>query len=303
MAARVGGPLGAAALIFVVWNAVILLFRLKPFVLPTPQASIAVIFSNWSTLGGLTLQTITETVYGFFIGAAIGFVLAVAMAQLRIVQRLVYPALITSQAVPIVAIAAPLVILFGFGMVPKLILVAEIVFFPVVVNVLDGLAHIEQEVINLTRVLHASSVRAFLLVRLPATLNPLFSGLKIGATYAVTGAVVGEWTASSTSGLGTYLLTANSQLLTTAVYGATLLLTGIGLASFVLVTVAQHLATPWQTRSTARHWSRTARALRKAPERTTEDSLGRSGGVRLPDEPQPGSHELAAYPAHKGARP
>ena len=106
-------------------------------------------------------------------------------------------------------------------------------------------------------------------------------GLKIGATYAVTGAVVGEWTASSTSGLGTYLLTANSQLLTTAVYGATLLLTGIGLASFVLVTVAEHLATPWQTRSTARHWSRTARALRKAPERTTEDSLGRSGDVRL----------------------
>lgn len=249
---RVGMSLLAVLLIFAVWWAVIGVFGLKPFVVPTPPAAIEAIASNWSTLAGLTLQTIKETVFGFVAGAVIGFVLAVGMSQLKIVQRLVYPVLITSQAVPIVAIAAPLVILLGFGMTPKLVIVAWIVFFPVVVNVLDGLAHVDSDMLNLARAMGGRPVRTFMVIRLPATLSPLFSGLKIGATYAVTGAVIGEWTASANSGLGTYLLEANSQLNAAAVYGATLLLTAIGIASFLVVMAVERWATPWRRRPTAR---------------------------------------------------
>jgi ABC-type nitrate/sulfonate/bicarbonate transport system permease component len=180
----------------------------------------------------LSGQTIAETFYGYVTGAVIGFVLAVIMAQIPIVHRLLYPALITSQAVPIVAIAAPLVIIFGFGLTPKIIIVAWIVFFPVVVNVLDGLASVDQDQVNLARLLGGTQLRTFMIVRLPACIGPLFSGLKIGASYAVTGAVIGEWTASSHVGLGTYLLTANSQMNTAGVYGAMLLLTAIGIGSF-----------------------------------------------------------------------
>jgi len=249
---RVATAIAALALIFGVWNLVIVVFGLKPYVLPTPQSAIAADVDHWSVLGGLTLQTVEETAYGFIIGAVVGFLLGVLMSASKTVQRLIYPALITSQAVPIVAMAAPLVILFGFGLLPKLVIVAWVVFFPVVVNVLDGLAHIDPDIINLSRVLGAKRVRGFLAIRLPATLSPLFSGLKIGATYAVTGAVIGEWTASAQQGLGTYLQTANASLDTQGVFGATILLTAIGVASFLLMVGGEVLATPWRRRSTAR---------------------------------------------------
>jgi ABC-type nitrate/sulfonate/bicarbonate transport system permease component len=242
----------AVGLIFGVWNLVIFAFDLKAYALPTPQSSVSAIYHRWSIFQPLTVQTIRETAYGFLIGAAIGFFLGVFMSASKTVQRLVYPALITSQAVPIVAIAAPLAILFGFGVLPKLVIVAWVVFFPVVVNVLDGLAHVDRDLVNLARVMGAKRARAFLAIQLPATLSPLFSGLKIGATYAVTGAVIGEWVASAQQGLGTYLLTANASLDTQGVMGATIMLTAIGVASFLLVMAVEVLATPWRTRSTAR---------------------------------------------------
>ena len=253
---RAGGRLGlaavAVALIFGLWNLVIVAFDLKPYALPTPQAAIAADVHHWSDLAPLTLQTVEETAYGFLIGAAIGFLLGILMSTSRTVQRLIYPTLITSQAVPIVAIAAPLAILFGFGMLPKLVIVAWVVFFPVVVNVLDGLAHIDPDLIRLSQAMGARRVRGYLVIHLPATLGPLFSGLKIGATYAVTGAVIGEWMASAQQGLGTYLQTANASLDTEGVFGATILLTAIGVVSFLVVVAAEVVAMPWRTRSTAR---------------------------------------------------
>lgn len=249
---NVGMAVLALALIFGIWNLVIVIGSLQSYVLPTPQASVSYVADNWSTLQPLALQTVKETVFGYFIGASVGFVLAIAMSTSRLVQRLVYPALIVSQAVPIVALGAPLVIVFGFGLLPKLIIVTWIVFFPVAVNVLDGLAHIDPDLINLSHVLDASRTREFIHIRLPATFSPLFSGLKIGATYAISGAVIGEWTASSNQGLGTFILSANSSLNAPAVFGATMLLTAIGVVSFLLVLVAEGFATPWRSRSTAR---------------------------------------------------
>lgn len=260
VAGRILLPLAGLAAIALVWNGVILVFGLKPFVLPTPQAALRAIGTNWSTLAPLTRQTVLETVYGFAMGAALGFVLAVAMSASRLVQRVVFPTLVTSQAVPIVAIAAPLVILFGFGMLPKLIIVAWIVFFPVAVNVLDGLAHVDKDLIRLSRAMGASRVREFVYIRLPATLSPLFTGLKIGATYAVTGAVIGEWTGTLTPGLGTHLLKVNASFKTDIVYGITFLLTAIGVISFLLVMVVEALATPWTRRPAARRPYRGAAA-------------------------------------------
>jgi len=268
---RLGLAAVAVALIFGVWNLVIVAFGLKSYALPTPQSAVAADVDHWHDLAPLTLQTVEETAYGFLIGAAIGFLLGVVMSTSRTVQRLIYPTLITSQAVPIVAIAAPLAILFGFGMLPKLVIVAWVVFFPVVVNVLDGLAHIDPDLINLSRAMGARRGRGFLVIRLPATLSPLFSGLKIGATYAVTGAVIGEWMASAQQGLGTYLQTANASLDTRGVFGATILLTLIGVVSFLLVVAVEAVATPWRSRSTARPRLRSRLALTAGGSRWTRN--------------------------------
>lgn len=246
----------AFALILAAWQGLVTLLRIPPYIIPSPGAAFAIMYENAPLMRELTEQTLLETACGYLLGAGIGFALAVLMAQAPLVRRLLYPALITSQAVPIVGIAAPLVIVFGFGLAPKLIIVAWIVFFPVVVNVLDGLARVDQDLINLARLLGGSRLRTFLLIRLPGCLGPLFSGLKIGASYAVTGAVIGEWTASSRVGLGTYLLTANAQMNTAGVYGAMLLMTLIGTGSFLLVLAIEHIATPWRHRATKPHWLR-----------------------------------------------
>jgi ABC-type nitrate/sulfonate/bicarbonate transport system permease component len=241
----------AMLLIIGLWQTVIVVLQVPHFVMPTPAATIELLFSDGPMIGKLMWQTCKETLGGYAIGAALGFILAVGMSKLPLTGRLLYPALVTSQAVPIVGIAAPLVIIFGFGMTPKLIIVAWIVFFPVVVNVMDGLAQVDPDQINLARLLGGTRVRTFLIVELPACLGPLFSGLKIGASYAVTGAVIGEWTASSRMGLGTYLLSANAQMNTVGVYAAMMLMTLIGVGSFVSLLVIEYFATPWRHRATS----------------------------------------------------
>ncbi|MGE8189008.1 ABC transporter permease [Pseudomonas sp. NPDC086278] len=246
----------AMALIAVTWQLVIWVSGIPQYVIPSPASAFSTLAENWPRLKILTAQTLYETVTGYVIGALVGFVLALIMGQSRFILRLVMPALIVSQAVPIVAIAAPLVIIFGFGLTPKLIIVAWIVFFPVVVNVLDGMASVDRDMINLARLMGGSRLRVFLIVRLPACVGPLFSGLKIGATYAVTGAVIGEWTASAGQGLGTYLITANAQMNTAGVYAAMLLLTAIGVGSFLIILGLETIATPWRSRSTAPKWLR-----------------------------------------------
>jgi ABC-type nitrate/sulfonate/bicarbonate transport system permease component len=249
-------PVAAVLGVFVIWGLVVRIFDVKPYLVPSPTEALRAIRDDWEVLRPLLGTTIKETAIGFVVGAVFGFVLAVVMSRWSVVQRVVYPVLVASQAIPVVAIAAPLVILLGFGLGPKVVIVAFIVFFPVVVNVLDGLASVDRDLLNLARVMDGRPLRVLWAIELPATLTPLFSALKLGATYAVTGAVLGEWTASLTPGLGNYLLIQNSRLNTPAVYAAVLLLTAIGVTAFLLVVAAEHLATPWRTRSTARRLRR-----------------------------------------------
>ena len=248
--------IGALLLILIAWQGVIVATGLPAYIIPPPGVAFSTLHENWPLYGKLLKQTLLETSVGYVLGASFGFLLALLMGQFRVVRMLVVPAMIVSQAVPIVAIAAPLVIIFGFGIVPKLIIVAWIVFFPVVVSVLDGLSAIDRDALNLARLMGGGGLRTFLIVKLPACVGPLFSGLKIGATYAVTGAVIGEWTASSERGLGTYLLAANAQMDTAGVYAAVLLLTAVGVGSFLLVLGIEILATPWRHRAIAPRWAR-----------------------------------------------
>jgi ABC-type nitrate/sulfonate/bicarbonate transport system permease component len=249
-------PVAAVGGVFVLWDIAIRLFDVHPYVVPSPGDAFRSILDDWDTLSGLTWTTLKETVIGFVVGAVTGFAIAVLMSRWSLVRRFLYPVLIASQAIPVVAIAAPLVIVLGFGLAPKIAIVAFIVFFPVVVNVLDGLASVDRDLLNLARIMDGRPIRVLLVLELPATLTPLFSALKLGATYAVTGAVLGEWTASLTPGLGNYLLVQNSRLNTDAVYGAVLLLAAIGIGGFLVVTAVERLATPWRTRATPPRWWR-----------------------------------------------
>ena len=255
---NVGIPVLSLLALLLLWQAIVVVFHVAPYIAPRPWQAIASVTQNWSTLWPLVLGTIRETVYGFVCGALLGLFLGVIMAKVPVLQRSVYPVLVLSQAVPIIALAAPLVLILGFSVAPKVIIVAWIVFFPVTVNVLDGLSHVDQDLVNLARVYGASRWRTFVQIEIPASATPLFSGLKIGATYAVTGAIIGELAASDGSSLALYQEHANSNLNTAAVYGTTMVMTAIGISWFLLVVGSEVLFTPWQRRSVARRslWRR-----------------------------------------------
>jgi ABC-type nitrate/sulfonate/bicarbonate transport system permease component len=245
-------PVALTAAVFGIWDLVVNVFAIQPYVLPRPYAVFAQIGTDWDVLQPALWQTVEEFVVGFLVGVACGFALAVVMGESRIIRRGLYPLLIATQAIPIIAIGAALVIWLGFGLTPKVVIVALIVFFPVVVNVLDGLANVDRDTISLARAMGAGRLPILVHIKLPATLTPLFSALKLAATFAVTGAVLGEWTASTNGGLGVYLQEQNSRLNVAGVFAAILLLAAIGIVGFLVIVGVEQLATPWRTRSTPR---------------------------------------------------
>jgi len=253
---RVAYPVLALVLVLVVWSAAVAYYEIPRYVMPSPGDVAAHIAGDWQALVKGFGVTFMEFLLGFLLGAGAGFVFAVMMDGFGPARGILYPILIASQAVPIVAISAALTIWLGFGLAPKLVIVALVVFFPVVVNVLDGLASVDPDLLKLVRAMGASKSQVFRHVKLPATYTPLFSALKLSATFSVTGAVIAEWTASTSGGIGAYLLQANSRLNTAGTFAAIAFLAALGVLSFVLVVAAEHLLTPWRTSSTARRWSR-----------------------------------------------
>jgi putative hydroxymethylpyrimidine transport system permease protein len=151
---------------------------------------------------------------------------------------------VTTQTVPLIALAPLLVVLLGFSILPKLILVSLICFFPITVNTVDGLASVDPDMVKLMRSLGAGRWDMFRLVEWPSALPRLFSGAKVAATYSVIGALVGEW-AGSYEGLGHVIIQAEGELDTELLFAAFGLLTIMGIGLFTLVACAERLLLPW----------------------------------------------------------
>ena len=188
--------------------------------------------------------TLTEVLLGLAISIVAGVAFALAMHLSRTLREAAYPLLVASQAIPIVVLAPIFVLAFDYGIGPKLAIVALICFFPITVNVLDGLRSVEPEQLKLMRSFGASRLRTLRSVELPAALPSFFSGLRVAATVSVIGAVFGEW-AGAEEGLGRLVLLGNNQLQTPRVYAGVVLLTVMAVALFALATLAERLLCPW----------------------------------------------------------
>jgi NitT/TauT family transport system permease protein len=217
----------------------------EPYILPKPTDILERIWDSPGLLWEATRVTLVEVVVGFAIGTAVGIALAVPITYSRTFRNTVYPLIVASQAVPKIAIAPLLVVWLGFGIAPKLAVVALMVFFPVVVTAAEGFGSVDRSLLDLLRSVHASQWQIFRRVRMPHALPHIFSGLKIGITLAVVGAVVGEWVGSD-SGLGYLILHANTLLDTTLLYAALVILVLMGIVLFVLVELAERLLLPWR---------------------------------------------------------
>ena len=232
------------------WELVVRLAHIPGYLLPAPSQIAADLAADWPVLGPALLVTLREVLLGFAIAAVAGLGLAVLLHLSPVVRRAVYPLLIGSQTVPIIVLAPILVIMFGYGIAPKLVIVALICFFPIVVNGIDGLRSVDPELIRMMRTLHASDWAILRRVEFPAALPAMFSGLRVAATFAAIGAVFGEWSGSS-QGLGYVMLAATPNLLTARIFAAIMLLTAVALVLFGVVSLLERIFVPWAPRKGA----------------------------------------------------
>jgi putative hydroxymethylpyrimidine transport system permease protein len=245
---------GPAILIIIagigLWELIIRLAHVPEYLIPAPSEVAADMRSDWPVLEPAVLVTLREILLGFVISAAAGVGLAVLLHLSGTLRRAFYPILIGSQTIPIVVLAPILVILFGYGILPKLIIVALICFFPIVVNGIDGLRSVDDDLIRVMRTLHGTRWSIFKRVEFPAALPSIFSGMRIAATFAAIGAVFGEWSGSN-QGLGYVMLAATPNLLTARIFAAIVFLTVVALALFGVVSLLERIFVPWAPRGSA----------------------------------------------------
>ena len=193
-------------------------------------------------------RTIRKRSIGFAVAGVLGISLGFAMDAWPLARRVLYPPLIGSQTVPIIAIAPLLVIWFGYDIMPKVMVVALVCFFPMVVSTIDGLANIDPDYTNLVRAMGGDEREVLRRVRIPGALPSIFSGARIAVTYSVIGAIVGEWVGAS-RGLGIYMVRAADQMLTERVFAAIVLCAVLSIAFFLLIAGIERLAVPWRRSS------------------------------------------------------
>ena len=227
-----------------VWAWVASLDSVDDLTLASPGEVVQAFQDDWSLLWDNAWVTLQEVLLGLAIAVVCGVAFAVAMHLSQLLRDAAYPLLVGSQAIPIVVLAPIFVLAFDYGLGPKLAIVALICFFPITVNVLDGLRAVDAEQLKLMRSFGASRLRTLRSVELPSALPSFFSGLRVAASVSVIGAVFGEW-AGADAGLGRLVLLGNNQLQTPRVYAGIVILTLMAVALFALASLAERLVCPW----------------------------------------------------------
>jgi ABC-type nitrate/sulfonate/bicarbonate transport system permease component len=237
-------PVLLVAFVLLSWQVVAVRSGLSPFILPSPAG---VAQAGWETRDLLLSAigtTMLETILGLGIATVLGVAIAALMDLVPFFRRALYPILVASQTVQILAIAPLLIIWFGFGLLPKVIIVVLVCFFPLAVNSADGLASADPDLIAYFRALGATRAQIWRMVRVPSALPSFFSGLRISVTYSVVGATIGEWVGGS-AGLGLYMLRSKNALATDQVFVAIVITSALSIALFVLITLIERAALPW----------------------------------------------------------
>ena len=232
-------------LALLIWHFSVVLFGIKEYILPTPLAAIKALFDpkyRWSLN---FLATFYEVVGGFILSAVVGVILGVAIVWSDWLKRAILPFLVFVNTLPKIAVAPLFMIWFGYGILPNILIVVLISFFPMVINTATGLVAVEEDLLDLVGVLHATKWQKLRLIQLPNSLPYIFSGLKITSTTAVVGAIVGEFIASD-KGLGSVIISSQTTLSTPAIFGSLIWITLIGMGLFWGVEVLEKVLMPWE---------------------------------------------------------
>ena len=231
--------------ILVVWELVVNLAIVARYILPAPTDIVDALIANGSDIIMHTGVTFFEGMTGLLVAVLLSLLMAIVMDQFPIVKKAIYPVLVISQTVPIIVIAPLLAIWFGFGIAPKIFVVVLVCFFPITVNLIEGLQSVDGELINLVRSMGASKGQIFAKIKFPSALPYFFSGLKIAATYSIMGAVIGEWLGGK-AGLGVYMLRARHAFALDLVFASILVIVVLSIILFYGIAGIQRALMPWE---------------------------------------------------------
>jgi ABC-type nitrate/sulfonate/bicarbonate transport system permease component len=230
--------------IIVLWEAYVRVAAVDPVVLPGPVRILGALWQFRDDAVRHAIPTLVETVLGFVIAMVLAIGAAVAMDRTPVVRRAVEPILVTSQTIPVVAIAPLLLLWFGFGLAPKVVVVVLVTFFPIVIALLDGFGSVAPEASDLMRSYGARDGQAFRKLRWPSALPSFFTGLRISVVYAVIGAVFGEYVGAR-EGLGIWMQISQNSFRTDLVFAAIIVTSVLSLALYWLVGALRRIAIPW----------------------------------------------------------
>jgi len=237
-------PPACILLILAVWEGGVRWLAIPEWILPGP-VRIARTFAGTLPLmlkHGQT--TMAECLVGFVAAIILAFMIALVMDEITPVKKAVYPIMVASQTVPIISVAPLFIIWFGYGVLPKIIVVILVCFFPIAISLLGGLAGVDREYLELFRSMGAGRLQTLRMVKLPLALPAFFSGLKISASYSVMGAVIGEWLGAK-EGLGTYMTLSQHSFQVDRVFAAIVAITLLSFALVAAVGWAERMVIPW----------------------------------------------------------
>lgn len=238
-------PLSMLIGLLVVWELVSRLLHIAVWILPAPTIILKEAIEDWGSYHHHLLSTISLTISGFAIGITVGVMIAVLLHLLPKLREAVYPLLVLSQNIPIIVLAPLLVIWFGFGVLPKLIIIVLVCFFPITVAMVDGLRQTSPELVHYMKMSGASKKQIFMKLELPHAIPQMFSGLKISATYSVMGAVISEWLGAQ-DGIGVYMTLASSSFRTDRVFVAILFIMLLCMLFFTVILLLEKYLLKWR---------------------------------------------------------
>ena len=241
---RFGPPLALVAILLGAWELYARTSGVSAFVLPGPSQVLGALWDQRAEAIRNTIPTVIETVVGFSVSIVAATLVAVALDRVNLARRAVEPLLVGSQTIPIIAVAPLIVVWFGFGLVPKVLVVVLVTFFPITIALLGGFASTTVEATELMRSLGASAGQTFRKVRWPSGLPGLFTGLRISATYAVVAAVIGEYV-GATEGLGIWMQLSQKIFRVDLVFAAILLTAILSVALYGVVVLVERATIPW----------------------------------------------------------
>jgi len=237
-------PYFTVILLLFIWEVLVRLKHVPQYILPGPVQILRTLAASYELLLKHTLSTLEEALLGFVLAIAIAFITAFMLNNIYWLNKALYPVLILSQTIPIITLAPLFLIWFGWGMLPKIIVVILVCFFPAAISLLNGLNSIDPDLVNLFRSMGANRIAIYNMVKMPAAMPAFFSGLKISASYSIMAAVIGEWLGAQ-QGLGYYMTLSQKSFRVDQVLAAVVIISILSLLIVKVIDFIEYLLTPW----------------------------------------------------------